>query len=208
MLGLKIKKSSFIEIDEIDNDDDSEVTYKKKLDKENDREEIKKLTFAEVNSDRVFTNTDKKVHNKRTKRKTNKPSNKRKKFKKNKKIQGKKNIEKKSNHKKKDRSFSKRKNKKNKIKEIERLMYKQKRNKKGDKLRKKKFRLNLIEKLQKNHNVRNGISEGMKGKYSKLMATRGNKYADPLIAYLGFLSDSSLKGNKNILDKQMNKYYG
>ncbi len=94
------------------------------------------------------------------------------------------------------------------MKEIDRLMNKRKRNKNGDKYRKKKLSSKKREKYKRNRKMKSSLSEGMKGKFSKIIATRGKKNADPFIAYLGYLSDSSSNGNVNVLKKQMTKYYG
>ena len=85
-------------------------------------------------------------------------------------------------------------------------MYNQK-NKVDKKTRIKLFRISQINKIQSNHHWSQSKRESMKGKYSRSTASRGNKNADPFVSYLGFLRDSSFKGNVNVMDKEMERFY-
>ena len=181
-----------MEVDEIDNDDDGEIT-RKKID--NEKDELRRMSFTEMRARKMKTRknqTYRKLMAAKRKRMLQK--------KKEKKTKNNKNGKKPNNQQKKKKP--------SKVKEIEKLMYNQRKKKPNDKTRIKNFRAGQINKIMSSHHWRQGKREGMKGKYSRAVASQGNKNADPFVAYLGFLRDSSLRGNVNVIEKEMAQIYG
>lgn len=113
------------------------------------------------------------------------------------------------NTKNKDENMKKKKKKKpNKyMKKIDELKYLKRKNDASDLVRNKLFRIGTINEIQKSKRWRHSISEDMKGKFSKIMASQGNKNADEFVSFLGFMRDSGYKANANVLEKDMNRFF-
>jgi len=87
------------------------------------------------------------------------------------------------------------------------MYLKKKRMKASDQLRNKLFRIGKINELQKNHQWRSGVKEGMSGRFNKLVASQGNKNADEFVSFLGFLRDNSYGGNQNVMEASMDRFF-
>jgi len=169
----KTKKSSFIELDDIDSEDDAIIQSSKLISKRKNLlnnniykrniENYNGISFSEMNMKQL--NNDFKQA-----RKPRKP-------------------------------------KRSKVREIEKLMYNKDDKKKNNKERYKLFRINQMNRLQDRHQWKSSRQERMVGKYSRKIASQGNRNADPFVAYLGFLRDSAFKGNKSILEKEAENFY-
>ena len=169
-LASNVRKTSFIEVDEVDNDDDMEINAKT----EKSADEFTKLSFSELRQNKI------------SKRKPNL----------------RKNI--KSQRKSKQNNIR---GLKSKVKEIEKLMYNDRKINPNDKIRRKIFRINQINRLQSTHTWNQSKRESMEGKFSRAIASQGIKNTDPFVSYLGFLRDSSLKGNVNVMENEMKRFY-
>ena len=169
-LASNVRKTSFIEVDEVDNDDDMEINAKT----EKSADEFTKLSFSELRQNKISKRKPYLRKNIKSLRKS-KQNN----------IRG----------------------LKSKVKEIEKLMYNDRKINPNDKIRRKIFRINQINRLQSTHTWNQSKRESMEGKFSRAIASQGIKNTDPFVSYLGFLRDSSLKGNVNVMENEMKRFY-
>jgi hypothetical protein len=97
--------------------------------------------------------------------------------------------------------------KKGKKKEIDKLKYLKRKRKDSDLVRMKLFRIGKMNELQKTQQWRQSRGEGMYGKFSKIVAQQGNKKADEFVSFLGFMRDSAYRGNQNVFDSDVERFF-
>ena len=97
--------------------------------------------------------------------------------------------------------------KKKKTKQIDELKYLKKKRNSGKSVKLKLFRIGKLNELLNNHHWKQSRSEGMTGQFSKAVASQGNKNADEFVSFLGFMRDSSYKGNLNVMDQDIKRFF-
>ena len=90
---------------------------------------------------------------------------------------------------------------------IDRIKYLQRKRKKSDLVRMKLFRIGKMNEIQKNKRWRHSRPEGVKARFSKIIASQGNKNADEFVSFLGYIRDSTYKGSQNVYESDNERFF-